>query len=131
MPRRAGVATATAEASKSAETFRLGAVLLYKDAVVARGRNRNINARGSWSVHAEMDALRKAKPRWKAQPQHLHLVVVRLLRDGATTACSKPCAACARVLARLGIAKVTYTTGDPRAPLATTQAQLLGQLPPR
>lgn len=112
------VALATSEATKSAETFRLGAVLLYKNKVVAHGRNRNINSRGSWSVHAEMDVVRKAPARWKARARQLHLVVVRVQRDG-TTGCSKPCTACARLLSRLGISRVTYTTGDPDNPLAT------------
>ena len=113
------VALAASEAAKSAETFRLGAVLLYKNKVVAHGRNRNINSRGSWSVHAEMDVVRKAPARWKTRARQLHLVVVRVLRDGTTTGCSKPCAACSHLLSRLGISRITYTTGDPNKPLAT------------
>lgn len=106
---------ASREARKSAETFRLGAAVLKGRAVVATGRNRNTNSCGLHSIHAEMDAM------WKttASGNLLHLVVVRVLRDGQTTACSRPCAACHRALERRGVAKVTFTTGDPVQPLRT------------
>ena len=112
-----GVSRARAEALKSAEQFRLGAALLRRHAVVSCGRNRNINACGLASIHAEMDALSRTPK--NENFRDLHLVVVRLLRDGDTTACSKPCEACARAIARRGIRRVTYTTGDPGSPLAT------------
>lgn len=108
------LAAAESEARKSAETFRLGAVLLCGRSVVATGRNRNLNSCGLPSIHAEMDAVWKARSRWC---RNLHLVVVRLLRDNTTTGCSKPCAACSRALARLGVSRVTYTTGDPHNPV--------------
>lgn len=105
------------EALKSVEQFRLGAALLCGRDVVAAGRNRNANSCGLASIHAEMDAM------WKAPKSEnfkdAHLVVVRVLGDGTTTGCSRPCDACARALARAGIRKVTYTTGDPRHPMAT------------
>lgn len=105
------------EALKSVEQFRLGAVLMWRRAVVATGRNRNINPCGLASIHAEMDAA------WKrpatAPPRDLHLVVVRVMKDGRTTGAAKPCPACAKALARMGIRKVTHTTGDPHAPVAT------------
>ncbi len=106
------------EATKSVETFRLGAAVLCGRSVVARGRNRNSNACGLPSIHAEMDAVWKAAGGRNKEGKRLHVVVVRLLRDGSTTACSKPCASCTRALARLGVARVTYTTGDPGQPLA-------------
>lgn len=107
------LALARREALKSAEQFRLGAAVLRRRAVVATGRNRAANPCGLWSVHAEMDALWKTK-----RGGGLHLVVVRVLRDGSA-AMSKPCHACARALARAGVRKVTYTTGDPARPLVT------------
>ena len=117
LPATRPFAAAHAEALKSVETFRLGAVLVHRRAVVSRGHNRNINSCGLSSIHAEMDAV------WKARPVHgrgpTHLVVVRVLRDGITTACSKPCPACASALARAGVSKVIYTTGDASVPLAT------------
>lgn len=112
------VGLAAQEALKSAETFRLGAVLMRDRHVIALGRNRNINPCGTRSIHAEMDALWRAGRHLKrAKP--LHLVVVRVLRDDRTTACSKPCDVCAAALLQRGITKVTYTTGDPQRPLAT------------
>ena len=114
----AAVGLAAQEALKSAETFRLGAALVCNRHVIALGRNRNINPCGTSSIHAEMDALWRAG-RHLRRKVPLHLVVVRVLRDGRTTACSKPCDVCAAALVRRGIAKVTYTTGDPASPLAT------------
>lgn len=118
--REEAVRLAAREALKSVETFRLGAVLLADGGrVVARGRNRNANACGLKSIHAEMDAVFKAAVVKALSTRGLHLVVARVLRDGCTTGCSRPCDACARALARRGIGKVTYTTGDPAAPIAT------------
>lgn len=113
------VSRAHREALKSAEQFRLGAALLHGRSVVASGRNRNVNSCGLHSIHAEMDAVWAYRRAATRATHKLHLVVVRVLRDGDTTACSKPCAACAKALMRQGITKVTYTTGDPSRPLAT------------
>lgn len=116
----AALHAARAEAAKSTETFRLGAAVLSGRSVVSRGRNRNSNACGLPSIHAEMDAMWRCRGRQHRHIHHkLHLVVVRVLRDNETTACSKPCAACTRALARLGVARVTYTTGDPQHPVHT------------
>lgn len=110
------LACAHREALKSAEQFRLGAAVLRRRAVLATGRNRNINACGLSSIHAEMDAL------WRLpgnNTKDVHLVVVRVMRDGQATGMAKPCPACQRALARVGVRKVTYTTGDHANPLAT------------
>ncbi len=107
------VERATAQASKSVETFRHGAVLLCGKKLVATGRNKNINACGLSSIHAEMDAT------WKAKTvMGTHIVVVRLRRD-QLFGYSRPCAACVRALAQSGVRRMTYTTGDPEQPLAT------------
>lgn len=108
---------AVAQAAKSAETFRHGAVLLSGSRIVATGRNRNINSCGLPSIHAEMDAAWKV--RRHAPGSQLHVVVVRLRRDGRGFGYSRPCAACVRALLRLGVTRATYTTGDPEVPLAT------------
>lgn len=108
------LALAHKEALKSVEQFRLGAAVLRRRSVVATGRNRNINACGLSSIHAEMDAL------WRSgSKKGVHLVVVRVMRDGEATGLAKPCAACERALARVGVRKVTYTTGDAARPVAT------------
>ncbi len=107
---------ARVEALKSAEQFRLGAVLLRRKAVVASGRNRNMNACGLQSIHAEMDALFKCRHH---HAKHLHLVVVRVLRDGRTLGMSKPCDACSRALVRMGVRKVTYSAGPEHIVTAT------------
>jgi tRNA(Arg) A34 adenosine deaminase TadA len=117
------VARAVAQALKSTETFRHGAVMLDGRSVVAVGRNRNINSCGLSSIHAEMDAAWKAARR-RSRHKHLHVVVVRLRRDtcgggGGGMGFSRPCQSCSRALAKMGVRRVTYSTGDPRAPLAT------------
>jgi len=105
---------AHAEALKSQETFRLGAVLLHNRAVVAKGHNRNVNSCGLFSIHAEMDVL------WKTRTtKHATIVVVRVLRDGVTLACSKPCRSCEYALKRAQVARVIYTTGITEKPFDT------------
>lgn len=102
------------EALKSVETFRLGAAVVHRKNVVATGRNRNANSCGLNSIHAEMDALFKCRGVKKGVA---HLVIVRVMRDGESTGLSKPCDACSRALARMGVRRVTYTTGNPDKPL--------------
>lgn len=102
------------EALKSVETFRLGAAVVRRRRVVATGRNKNHNSCGLSSIHAEMDAVFKCPKHHKA-----HVVVVRVMSDESTTGLSRPCDACTRALRRMGVHRVTYTTGDPARPLAT------------
>lgn len=116
------LAVATGEALKSTETFRLGAVLMEGGKVVASGRNRNLNPCGLPSIHAEMDAAwRVSRGRSPSR-----VVVVRLQRNGEL-GLSRPCRSCQRALHRLGVTRMTYSTGDPRAPLAT---EPLARAPP-
>lgn len=117
MRKSEAVLLATQEALKSTEAFRLGAVVLRKGSVVGRGRNRNVNPCGLPSIHAEMNAVWTV-PTKNLPKKHLHLVVVRVLKDCATMACSKPCEACSRALIKRGFSTVTYTTGDPHRPVA-------------
>lgn len=109
-----GVACAVEQARKSSETFPHGAALLDGKRVLSVGRNRNDNACGLTSIHAEMDAVWKL---WKPRRAR-HAVVVRLRRD-QSFGNSRPCPGCARLLYRLGIDRVTYSTDDPLAPLVT------------
>ena len=109
------LALAVEQALKGVETFRHGAVLLQGSRVLAAGYNRNQNACGLTSIHAEMDAAWKVK-RWAAAPSHV--VVVRLLRDHGY-GYSRPCRACREALRRKGVRRMTYTTGNPQSPLAT------------
>lgn len=111
----AALACAEAEARKSDETFRLGAAVLRGRRVVAAGRNKNVNACGLWSVHAEISATWQVRPDLR---RGCHVVVVRVLRDGGYGR-ARPCGACRRALAKYGVARVTYTTGDDSLPLET------------
>lgn len=119
------LALAVDQALRSDETFRHGAVLLAGSRVLAAGRNRNANPCGLPSIHAEMDAAWRMDRR--ACPSHV--VVVRLRKDGGF-ASSRPCAACVRALCRLGVGRMTYTTGDPEAPLATELVTCSSGTPP-
>lgn len=112
-----GFEVAYAEARKSVEVFRLGAAFVHRARVVSRGRNKTWNSCGLPSVHAEMDAAWKLPP--SSSARDAHLVVVRLMRNSETMGLSKPCAACMRSLVRLGVGKITYTTGDPTTPFET------------
>lgn len=109
------LACAVAQARKCTETYRLGAVVMHGSSIVACGRNRNMNACGLSSIHAEMDAVWRVKGR---AMKNCHVLVVRLRQD-IEFGLSRPCAACARKLLRLGIWRVTYSTGDPGQPLVT------------
>lgn len=102
------------EALKSVETFRLGAAVVRRRRVVATGRNKNHNSCGLSSIHAEMDALFKCP----AKHHNTHVVVVRVMGD-ESTGLSRPCDACTRALRRMGVHRVTYTTGDAARPLHT------------
>lgn len=105
---------AHAEALKSPETFRLGAVLFHKRAIIATGHNRNANSCGLFSIHAEMDVL------WKTRTtKNATIVIVRVLRDGVTLACSKPCRSCEYALKRARVSRVIYTTGITEKPFDT------------
>lgn len=105
---------AHAEALKSRETFRLGAVVVRRRTIVSKGHNRNHNRCGLSSIHAEMDAL------WKARSvKRATVVVVRVRKDGVTLACSKPCHACEKALKRARVLKVIYTTGCDQHPFRT------------
>lgn len=109
------LACAVQQALKSPETFRHGAVLLRGSRVLAAGRNRNLNSCGLSSIHAEMDAAWKVRGSRKTPT---HCLVVRLRRD-QQFAYSRPCGACRRALLHMGVRRMTYTTGDPAAPLVT------------
>lgn len=113
---RAAAVTAFHAAAKSVEQYRLGAVLCEGTRVVAQGWNRNVNACGLPSIHAEMDALWKAG---KQQLRHPHLVVIRISGKTKTLRLSKPCRACEQCLRRKGVRRVTYSTGNPHEPYQT------------
>jgi tRNA(Arg) A34 adenosine deaminase TadA len=109
------VCLAVAQANKSVETFRHGAVVLRGRSVVAVGRNKNSNACGLSSVHAEMDALWRLRNKKR---KNVHIVVVRLRRD-QDLGFSRPCPSCLRMLERWGVTRMTYSTGDTSKPFVT------------
>lgn len=94
------------EAEKSTFRFRLGAIVLHKNKVVAKGYNKikTHPKLDHYTIHAECDALLKAA---KGDT----LVVVRILRNGEF-ACSKPCEKCLKYIKKFGIKKIYYLDWD-------------------
>lgn len=76
------------------------------------GVNKNTAPGRAWidnvpcSEHAEVAALRQIK-----NPRGITLYVVRVRTDGSS-GLSKPCAACAEYISKMGIKKVIYSVED-------------------
>lgn len=99
------------EATKSTCRYQLGAYLVSGKKVLAYGHNRwmgldKVLTRYGmlWSLHAEMDALRKAP---FGSSKGATLYVARI--NGKL---AMPCSKCMDVLNKAGVARVVYTTGS-------------------
>lgn len=81
------------------------------------GVNKNRAPGRAWidnepcSEHAEVAALRQIK-----NPRGITLYVVRVRTDGSS-GLSKPCAACAEYISKMGIKKVVYSVEDTFEPV--------------
>jgi pyrimidine deaminase RibD-like protein len=89
--------------------YRHGAVVVYKGRVISKATNRRVgDPEVAWRkshIHAEFAALVAAGSRATGA----QVYVARILADG-TPANSEPCKKCARLLNRLGVAQVVWTT---------------------
>lgn len=106
-------------AKKSEMLHRHGCVIVYKDKLIT-GHNTNLNLRneieGS-SIHAEMNALKKAKKiLTKSELKNAKLFVIRIGTDSMCNPLkySKPCPYCERSIKEAGITKVFYSTNYER-----------------
>lgn len=104
------------EASKSTCHHRIGAVIFKGKRIISVGRNYALKSSNKLhpsfqkypgSVHAEMDAILKAKRPLKG----MSILVVRLTVNN-TTRLAKPCIWCEEYLRRVGIKKAYYTTNN-------------------
>jgi len=101
-------------ASKSRMKFRMAALVYDEDEIVGTGFNNpyvspKLANRGYWSVHAEIDALRKMD--YLMDTNKLVMVVVRIKKDGSFGS-SKPCPTCVNHIRKAGIKKVIYMNPD-------------------
>lgn len=100
---------AIAKSEAEASTFRrarLGALILDKGRVVARGRNSTkthpiADRFGMYCLHAEIDALRKCN-------NGDTLLVVRVNRKNELT-CAKPCDNCLAAIKEAGIKRILFS----------------------
>lgn len=98
-------------AAKSNMIHRHGCLIVAQNKIVCTGYNRYThNNHNSFSIHAEIDALQKAKKAsvlLKSKP-----CVMYVVRIGGSECLknSKPCSMCAQWIAESGISKVFYST---------------------
>lgn len=96
----------------SKSRFRLGAVLVYKNNIVAVGTNSYkthplMAERTAWPfLHAEQHAIIRAGV---DNCEGLDLYIARVLKNN-TLALSKPCGVCAELIRDVGIKRTFYST---------------------
>jgi tRNA(adenine34) deaminase len=101
-------AISEAEAAEAAGEVPVGAVLVYRNEVLARGQNRVLRDHDP-TAHAEIVALRAAA---------LALANYRLPHDagGTTLYCTlEPCAMCAGAILHARVTRLVYAAPDPKA----------------
>lgn len=100
-------------ASKSTMTHKHGAVLVKDGVIVCEGVNHYFSQMcHQYSVHAEVDALKKAKKKFKQFTSDMEMYVVRIGPE-AFDYClkySKPCENCQKAIEKSGLKKVYYST---------------------
>lgn len=98
----------------SKSRFRLGAVLVYKNNIVAVGTNSYkthplMAERTAWPfLHAEQHAIIRAGV---DNCEGLDLYIARVLKNN-TLALSKPCSVCAELIRDVGIKRTFYSTDE-------------------
>jgi tRNA(adenine34) deaminase len=108
------LALAEARAAAQAGEVPVGAVIVCKGKVIARGRNA-IVARHDPTAHAELVAVRKAAARLRSE---------RLVGCSLYTTL-EPCPMCAGAIVLARIAEVVYGARDPKAGAAGSVVDLL------
>ena len=108
------VALAEAELARNAGEVPVGAVVVYEDKIVGRGRNRNISDHDP-TAHAEIIALREAG---RAYGNH-RLIGCELF------ATIEPCAMCAGAMVHARLRRLVYGASDPKAGAAGSVMQVM------
>lgn len=104
------MARAARMALKSIMTHKHGCVLVAADGmIVSEGYNHHkVHMSHKFSIHAEVDALHKAKKRLRKRLAECEMYVVRI--GPGRLKYSKPCLDCAQEIERHGIRRVYYST---------------------
>jgi len=97
------------EALKSSYKLRLGAIVVQKNKIVGRGHNV-VHSTGVLreSTHAEMSAINNTKARYRGGS----VLFVSRLGSGGELLLAKPCARCEKVLRKLGVRRVWYSSSE-------------------
>lgn len=109
------VAIAASEAKKSTMSQKHGCVIIHKNKVVATGYNKQVEPCSLTSVHAEVNALMKAKKILnRTELKQAKLMVVRIGTNSMDNPLkySKPCRVCQSFIDKLGIQMVYYSTSN-------------------
>ena len=98
------------EASRSAQHFKHGAVVVRNGKVLSSGHNKVTTRCPShlFSMHAEMAAIKHSHERCGLVDAHVYVVRV----NNCGLAESKPCERCQRYMRMHGVSRVYYSTGD-------------------
>lgn len=103
-------------AKKSTMLQRHGCVIIYKNKLVSTGINTIVDS-CNFSIHAEVDAINKAKKTLtKSELKNSKLIVVRIGQESMNHPLkySKPCPSCMRCIHDIGIKQIFYTTNFER-----------------
>ena len=103
-------------AKKSTMLQRHGCVIVRKNKIVSTGINTVVDS-CSFSIHAEVDAINKAKKvLTKSEFKNCKIFVVRIGQDSMNNPLkySKPCPSCMKLINNIGIKQIFYTTNFER-----------------
>ena len=103
------------EAKKSTMSQKHGCVVIHKNKVVATGYNKQVEPLSLTSIHAEVNALMKAKKILnRSELKQAKLMVVRIGTNSMDNPLkySKPCKVCQNFIEKLGVQLVYYSTSD-------------------
>ena len=103
------------EAKKSPMSQKHGCVVIHKNKVVATGYNKQVEPFSLTSIHAEVNALIKAKKILnRSELKQAKLMVVRIGTNSMDNPLkySKPCKVCQNFIEKLGVQLVYYSTSD-------------------
>ena len=97
-------------ASRSSLNQRHGCIVVLNDEIISIGWNHNgFNSCELFSIHAEMDALRKIKRSVDLSSAEMYVVRIGSVNTGSPFKLSKPCELCARGILNRNIGKIYYS----------------------
>jgi deoxycytidylate deaminase len=100
-------------AMKSTMTHKHGAIIVKNDDIIAEGHNHHfIHMCHKFSIHAEVDAMRKAKKIHNLYECELYVVRIGPRSFDHCLKYSKPCCDCQKAILKHGIKKAYYSTNS-------------------